>query len=369
MGYFQLAFANFILIVFLVLALLFFVVLVLLLRQIKKNGSLPPERMPTLVAVLFIPSILIFALISKGITGWRADIQKQQEYAEINQFVASVYQPLAAAQVNLLHTFNQRQAKLKAAQNLEQEYPNHADVITDIIQQWGVGQKALLDAYKETDKEVRRAWISFNTMDQQDVLAKFAKQAVHLETNINKADKNYQQRLISVQDSLVKNMDRARKLLDANRKPPRSKKQKQRNRELAEKIQPFNDRAAAKLVDFLGLIDKRLAKEVTSLQQLIRIAGQQEAIIRRHLQKNQDLEKPLTIIINKWKALEAVSLKNLNQILYAAEAEYIALSLGLSQKSPAITAMHKSLRVNIPFIVGKAEKQRKAIDQSYTIKE
>ena len=74
-------------------------------------------------------------------------------------------------------------------------------------------------------------------------------------------------------------------------------------------------------------------------------------------------------MINDWKALEANSFARMNQILFATEAEYIALKLGLSQNSPTIKAMHKSLLVNLPAIVGKAQKERKSIDQSYNFKE
>ncbi len=362
------AFANFILAAFLLVSILVFIVLVMLMRQIKKNGSLPPEKMTTLAAILFIPALLVFALISKGITDWRTELQNQKERVEIDQFVRGVYKPLSTAQASLLQSFSEMRALLQDTEALELEYPNHAPLIADVTKEWRAGQIALYNVYKDVDKEVRRAWISFNTMDQQDVLAKFGKQAVQLETDIRKEETKYQRHIRSVQDKLIQDLDSARKLLDANRKPPKSKKQKVRNQTLREKIRPFNDRTIAELVGFLNLIDKRLKNEVEALQRLIRVSGQQGTIIRSHLEKNRDLERPLTLIINKWKALEEKSQRSLNQVLYAIEAEYVALKLGLSQENPAIKAMHKSLLINIPHIVGKATKQRRSIDQSYKIK-
>lgn len=206
-------------------------------------------------------------------------------------------------------------------------------------------------------------------MDQQDVLSKFSKQAVHLETDIKKAEKSYQRKVHSVQDKIIKNVDNARRLLDSNRKLPKSKKRKLLNKTTLENIDSFNDATVSSLVTFLGSIDRRLQEDVESLKKLISIAGQQSEIIRAHLIKNQDLEKPLKIIINDWEKLEADSQLQFKQILYAVEAEYIAKKLGLSKKSPAIKAMHKSLLLNIPSIVGKVIKKRNRIDQSYKIKQ
>ena len=362
------AFANFILVVFLIVSLLILVVLVMLMRQIKKDGRLSQDKMTTLAAILFIPAILIFALVAKSISGWRADIQRDKELAQISQFVEGVYQPLAVSQRSLLSSFSQMQNLLKDSQSMGLEFPNHARLISAVTGQWKEGQTVLYTVYNDTDKEIRRAWISYNTMDQQDVLSKFSKQAVHLKNSILSAEKKYQRHIHGVQNDLIIDLDRARRLLNANRKPPKSKKQKARNLETLEKIKPFNDRTTVRLVNFLGSIDRRLKEELESLQHIVYLSGQQAEVIRSHLLKNPDLEQPLNVIIHNWKSLEEEGQQHLNQILYAIESEYVALKLGLSSDSPAIKAMHKSLLKNIPFLTGKALKQRKIIDQSYNIK-
>ncbi|PID33734.1 MAG: hypothetical protein CR955_01065 [Thiotrichales bacterium] len=360
-------FANFILVIFLLLSLLFFVVLVLLVRQIKKDGRLPPEKMPTLLGVLFIPSIIIFALIFKGISNWRADIQQENNQIKINAFVSSVYEPLTKSRYTLLKTLSSMKQLLRTIDNMEIEYPNHADVISHVKTQWVIAYKDLHQAYLDSDREIRRAWIAHNTMDSQDVLVKFSEQAVQIESELKNAEKKYQTHIYSVQDVMVKSLDQARKLLDANRKPPKSKKQRASNEALRETIKPFNNFAIDNLLAFLNKLDKRLKNEVETLQALTRLSAQQAAILRDHLYKNRDLEKPLTKIMSDWKALEEASNENLKQILFALEAEYIAVKLGLSTENPAIKAMHKSLYNNIPVIVGKGLKQRIVIDQSYRI--
>ncbi len=337
------------------------------MRQIKKDARLPAKKRTMLGAILFIPAIIIFVLIFKQITNWRADIQFQQERAELNAFVSSVYPPLVDSQNAILAEKRKMSVLLQKVENLGYQHPNHAQLITDITQKWRLGLQKYEGAHKETDREIRRAWISYNTMDQQDVLVKFAKQSVRLDLKNKKAEKKYQNTIYNIQDKLIKSLDNARRLLDANRRSPKNKKQKALVQYIRQNILPFTTGAEERLVNFLGTIDQRLKQEVENLQELIRFSAQQSIIVRNHLQNNPDLEAPLVTTINNWIRLEQIGQEKLNQILYAIEAEYIALSLDLSLKSPAIRAMHKNLLRNIPLIVGKAMKQRQTIDQSYNI--
>ncbi len=360
-------FANFIFVVFILVSIVVFIVLVLLMRQIKKDGRLPQEKMTTLAAVLFIPAVIVFALLFKSISNWRGDIRQEQNRVEIESFIASVYQPLTNSRTELRSNLLEMQTLIQKVETMELEHPNHIDLIRMVRLQWSLGHASLYKAYTETDKEVRRAWIAHNTMDQQDVLVKFSKQAVQIEAQIKKAQGDYQTHLHGVQGEMVKMLDRARKLLAATRKPPKLKQQITINQALREKIRPINVGMTTKLLDFIGTLDERLKDDVNILHELIRIAGQQSAIIRDHLYKNRDLEQPLTKIISDWKTLEDKSNEILQQIYYAIEAEYVVRTLGLSADSPAISAMHQTLLKTIPAIKGEGLKQKKRIDKSYSI--
>jgi len=339
------------------------------MRQIKKDGRLPAEKMTTLATVLFLPALLILALAFKGISNWRSGIQSEDNRIEMETFVNRAYPPLVHSQQRLLITLQKTQALLNDIEVLERKFPSHADLIKKIKLKWSTSQSILYKVYENTDREIRHAWISHKTLDSRDVLAKFSKQAVKLNSNIINAKKDYRSQLLSAQTDIVKNLDAARQLLDSIRKTTKSKKQKAKNALTLKKIRHFDDRTKAKLIEFLGRVDGRLRQEVEALNELIRLSGQQRAEVRSFLLNNQDLEKPLTKVISDWKALEQNSYKRLNQILFATEAEFIALKLGLSQNSPAIKAMHKSLLINLPAIVGKAQKERKSIDQSYNFKD
>ena len=336
------------------------------MRQIKKDGRLPQEKMTPLAAILFLPTLLVFALVFKSISNWRSDIQQQQNQAELEAFVNTAFIPLSDSQQQLISALKEAQNLLKSIDQLEAEFPSHADLIHSIKKQWSTSYKFLYGIYENTDREIRHAWISHKTMDSQDVLAKFSKQAVQLNANIINGKKAYLAQIVGAQSSLVNNLDAARQLLNAVRKPPQHKKQKIKNATTLKKIRHFDDRTKATLIGFLGRIDERLRNEVETLSELIRLSGQQRVKVRTFLLDNQDLEKPLNKVISDWKALEQNSFSRMNKILFAIEAEYIALKLGLSENSPAVKAMHKSFRINLPAIVGQAQKERKSIDQSYS---
>ena len=244
-----------------------FIVLVLLMRQIKKDGRLPQEKMTTLAAMLFIPALIVFALLFKSISNWRNDIHKEQDLVEVESFIASVYQPLANSRTTLRNNLLEMQTLIQNVESMELAHPNHIDLIRMVRQQWSLGHASLYKAYTQTDKEVRRAWIAHNTMDRQDVLLKFSKQAVQIEAQITKAKADYQTHLYGVQGGMVKMLDRARKLLSANRSPPKSKQQIAINQAIREKIRPVNTGVSTELLSFVGTLDLRLEDDVKTLRE------------------------------------------------------------------------------------------------------
>jgi hypothetical protein len=167
---------------------------------------------------------------------------------------------------------------------------------------------------------------------------------------------------------MVRGLDQARRLLDSHQKPARTKKRRLENKKTSESIQPFSPTLSTELIGYLSLIDEQLQTYIDTLQQLIRHAEQQILVLNNHLHKNRDLQLPLTKAISDWQQFEKLSKQQLQQVLFAIEAELVARKLGLSGNSPAVYAMHKSILKGIPAIVSKAQKRRIAIDQSYNIK-
>lgn len=339
----------------------------MLIRQIKKDGRLPDKKRITLAVILFVPTLLVFGLVFKQISDWRIDIQSKQEQHELDKFVAFIYEPLLYSQRGIEDERIRMQGLFQDAESMALEYPNHQKLIASVANKWFVGLQELWRNYIEINKEIRFYWILSRTNEGQNVKSKFSKRAISLTANNKKANKKYRKIIFSIRDDLVKSLDEARILLNSNYRPARRKRDRERNKFIRDNILPFSDATTAKLIDFIKGIDQRLAAEVKKLQELIRKSGQQSVKIQNYIQSNSDLAVPLTITINNWVKLENQSRAKLDQILYAIEAEYLAFYLELPRSDAAIKGMNKSLRRNIPSIVGKALKQYKNIDQSYNI--
>lgn len=337
------------------------------MQKIKADGLLPAKKRNTLSAILFIPAFIIFIFIFKLIADWRNDLIYEQDQLAQNRFVIDNYEPLLLSQIKIKNEKIRMQRILQEVADMGQEHSNHQKLIFNVVNKWGVGLQELWNTYTDTSKQIRYYWLLSKTNEGHNVRETFSNGAIELEKNNNKAEKKYQKIIYSIKDDLIKSIDNARKLLASTRRPSKNKKRKLKNQLLRESIQPFKDATVSKLVNFVGTIDGRLKERIEKLQDLIRVSGQQSILIRNYLHNNPDLEIPLTITINNWIVLENNSRDKLNQILYAIEAEYIAQRLDLSSRDPSIRGMHKSLKNNIPQIVGKALKQKKNIDQSYNI--
>lgn len=357
-------FANVVLIAFLLVSVIIFGFLIVLIRQIKKDGQLSQDRLTRLTAFLFIPALLIFALVFYAISNWRSDIKHQQNRIEIEQFVKGVYKPLTISQQSLLQSVQHMRKLRDSIAPLRDKHPNHAEMLKNIASEWRGSQQTLYTLYSETDKEIRHAWISYKTMNRQDVLDKFYTKAVKLNDKITKLNRDYQIGVRGAKDELVDSIDTARRLLN-NKKPKKKKKPVDNKTPI---IFDFNDSATTTLLSFLSEFDIGLEIEVQRLREDIRLASQRYEEVRLYLIDNPDLEKPLNKVLDDWIRLEKNNRTDLNRILYAIEAEYLATRLGLSKNNQAIKAMHKSLKLNIPAIVGKAQKQREVLERSYNIK-
>ena len=370
-------FANVVLIAFLLVSIIIFGFLIVLVRQIKKDGQLSQDRLTKLTAFLFIPVLLVFALALYGITSWRADIKHQQNRIEIQQFVNSVYKPLSRSQQALLQSIQHMRKLRDSISPLRDKHPNHAEMLKNIASEWRTSQQTLYNLYSVTDKEIRHAWISYKTMNQQDVLDKFYTKAVNLNDEISKLNRDYQIGVRGAKDELIQSIDAARQRLNnKKRKKKKSKKNKSSRvtstRNITNNNDPiifdFNNNTITTLLRYLSTVDIGLEIEVQRLQEDIRLAQQRHEEVRLYLIDNPDLEKPLNKILEDWIRLKNNNRSHLNRILFAIEAEYLANKLGLSKKHQAIKAMHNSFKLNIPAIVGKAQQQREVLERSYNIK-
>ncbi len=361
-------FANVSFILFLILSIAVFGFLTLLVRQIRRDGQLPEDKLKRLSALLFIPTILIFIVIFYGLSSWRAEIKAQQTRAEIAQFVTRVYKPLGDSQQALLQSARDMRLWIDGVARLREEFPHHHELLSRIEAEWHASQKRLFQLYADTDKEIRHAWISYKTLNQQDVFDKFYTKAVRLNNKIEKVNKDNQLNIRGVQDELVKSIDQARRLLNSKKNNKRKRKKTQKPHQPETGMDDFKETTITTLLQYLSSRDKGLAGEVRHLQENIRLARQRHEEVLLYLEDNPDLRQPLEKVLQGWQTLQTLNQQDLNKILYALEVHYIARKLGLSKNNPAIKAMRKQLALRIPAIVSHAQKQREALERSYNIK-
>lgn len=364
-------FANVVLILFLSVSLVIFGFLVVLIRQIKKDGKLSQEKLTRLAVLLFIPAIIVFALVLYGISSWRTDIKYQENQKEITQFVKGVYKPLADSQQALLESINHLRKLEEDIEPLLYQHANHAELLKDITIEWRNSQQTLYSLYTETDKEIRHAWISYKTLDKKDVLDKFYTKSVNLNNKITKLNKDYQVGVRGAKDKLVNSLNVATKTLyEKNKKKVRDKAAKNNSKDTQKKLQinDFRENIIATLLGFLSRMDAGLVTEVERIREDILIAAQRHEEVRLYLKDNPDLQEPLDKVLEAWVQLQTTNRNDLNRIFYAIEAEYLARKLGLTKNHPSIKALHKSLKLRIPAIASKAQKQKDNLERSYNIK-
>jgi len=362
-----LIFVNVIFFIFLLISTAVFLFLVLLIRQIRSDGRLSKEKLTNLTGILFVPLLIVFALFFKGISNWRNDIQEEQNIIEIENFVNDVYQPLADSHSDLRDQLIEIQTVMNKIEELSLSHPNQMNLIQSVSKQWSLAHASLYEVYSGADKEIRRAWIAHSTMDRQDVLFKFSKQAVKIHSQIQFVQKDYENYLFDIKDEMIKALDQARKLLEEKLAPIKSKKQLALNESLRKTIGPISSQINDELLKYITYLDNSLAEDFNAVHEIIRVAAQQSSLTQDLLFKNPDLVQPLTIVINDWNNLERSANESVDQINYAIESEYIVRQLGLPIDDPAIKAMHQILIKVIPLVRTETYKQKDVIDHSYSI--
>lgn len=366
-------FANVVLIAFLLVSAVVFSFLVLLIRQIRRNGSLPAEKLSTLTALLFIPALLVFALILYGLTNWRSDLREEKNRQEIEQFVRSVYAPLADSQHALKETITSMRESLNRFDQYHQNHPNHADLLNHVEKEWQRRFDELQQLHQATDKDIRHAWILYRTMNRQDVHDKFHTRAVQQNDKIRKVEQSYYSSVRGIQGMLLESLTRAQKVLTgkiavvSKTDAIKSQSGKRQQAKHALQIHDFNESVSTQLLDRLAQVNPELSKAVEQIRKEVLIARQKRAEVALFLDDNPDLEQPLNQVLLNWRERELANQEALNRILYALEADYLALALGLPPSHSALQKLHAALADTIPQMLQQAQSLRAVLERSYTI--
>jgi hypothetical protein len=221
---------------------------------------------------------------------------------------------------------------------------------------WGDGVYELKKSKKAIKKDIRRAWIAHDTMNQQTVDTKFSREAVKLDNHLNRGLKQFRTLIIDVHAMIRKDLVKSQKQFGKNKH-----KTNQRSRHAPK----YTTRLIGELLVFSETINPKIHKGMEKLINEIAITEQRQEKNKEHLNANKDLEGPLIKVIDYWKEAEIQDRRYLDQLLYALEASLLGRKLGLKKNDYGLVSMNRTLNKQIPKILKKVEKRRIAIDNSY----
>ncbi|MCK5897333.1 MAG: hypothetical protein KAG20_11030 [Cocleimonas sp.] len=335
----------------------------LFIKRIRRKSDMSSEPL-FLIAVASL-TLLLFALWQfsdsiKGIQwkGWDSNgsIFSSENSEEIHNFTLKVYKPLVYSLDTVDSEINDMNMLLDDVGTLIDEHPRHSLMLIQAKKTWSDGLYQLKKLKKVIKKDIRRAWIAHDTMNQKTVDTKFSREAVKLDKHLNSGLQTFRKLIISVHSVIRKDLASSQMKL--------GKKQQKEGKIVRVKSQ-YSTHLSGKLLAFSETIDPKIHEGMESLIDEIAVTEQRQEKNKEHLEENQDLEGPLIKVIDYWKEAEIHARRYLDQLLYALESELLGRKLGLKKKDYAVISMHNSLRKKIPKILIMVKNKRIAIDNSY----
>lgn len=343
--------------IFIILSLALLFGWYLLVKKIRSKTQLSSELLFLLsMALLFIVLLLIWRG-SNIADGWKSGPSLEVD-EKIHSFTLNVYKPLVFSRDKVVAEIKDMNILLEDIDDLIDDHPRHVNLLLNVKETWGSGVYQLKKLQKSVDKDVRRAWIAHDTMNQKTVDAKFAKQAVKLDKRVNVELKKFRKLILNVHEMIRKDLSITQKQLVKGKK---SIKETTRNRNTPN----FSTDTSEKLLKFAETIDPSVHAELLKLIDEISITEQRQEKVRFHLEDNPDLSDPLIKVIDYWKAAEQQNREYFDQLLYALESALLGRKLGLHKNDYGIVSMNKTLKRHIPAIIKKIQRKRSSIDNSY----
>jgi len=343
--------------IFIILSLTLLFAWYLLVKKIRSKTKLSSELFFLLSMALLLMTLLIIWQGVNTVSSWKSGSSRELN-EKIHSFTLSVYKPLVFSRDKVVAEIKDMNVLLEEIDDLIDDHPHHASLLLNTKEIWSNGVYQLKKLQKSVDKEVRRAWIAHDTMNQKTVDAKFAKQAVKLNKHINIELKKFRKLIINVHDMIRKDLFATQKQL---LKGKLKKKSLAHNRNSSD----FSTDTTEKLLTFSEIIDPSVHDGLLKLIDEITITEQRQEKVRFYLEDNPDLADPLIKVLDYWKAAEQQSRDYFDQLLYALESDLLGRKLGLHKNDYGIVSMNKTLKKQIPVIIKKIQRKRDSIDNSY----
>lgn len=321
---------------------------------------MPTEKLFLIAIVSLFMILFVLWHTSNTLQAWQMkglDFGFDNENAEeIHDFTLKVYKPLATSLDTVDAEVNNMKLLLEDIDNLIEQHPRHAVMLSEARKTWHDGAIELKDLQKAIKKDIRRAWIAHDTKNQQTVDTKFSREAVKLDKHVNGGLKKFRTLIINIHAMIRRDLSYSQQQLG---------KRKQKIDELSENTAQYSTDIAGKLLAFSKTINPKIHQGMEQLLDEIAITEQRQEKNKQHLEENKDLSAPLIRVIDYWKEAERQNRHYFDQLLYALESSLLGRKLGLKKNDYGIRAMNKTLKKQIPVILKKVQDRRDKIDNSY----
>ena len=332
-----------------------------LARRIRRNSSVPIERLFVMTFVLLIAIAMTFVFLNKQLNqsedGRGVGVSKMEHY----DFVKQVYPPLIVAQNKLSHQITQLYDLQKQILKLRGEHPQQAERLQFAYNQWFEERKGLSQIKLNLDRSVRSAWIQHKTQDKKAITSAFNRQAVDWEKIIS-------DRLARLQDSQLKvNNAMLDNVTLKNRSLLRLKRGKNANFATSGAVfkSAFASDTTATLEAYFDEAASDVAETFSKMSNEINVASQRGRQVRNYALENPDLKPTLDKVVTNWLQLENRSIYYRDQVLHAIQANYLAVILGTNKRDNQLVRLERALKSKIPELYSEIKGARESLEKSY----
>ena len=333
----------------------------ILARRIRRNSSMPIERLFVMTFSILVAIAVAFVFLNEQLKDTDHDSERGAAKMEHHDFVKQIYPPLITAQNKLSHQITQLHDLQKQIIKLRSTHPQQAERLQFVYTQWLNERKDLSQMKLMLDRSVRSAWIQHKTQDKAVIASAFNRQAVDWEKIISDRLERLQDSQLKVNNAMLDNV------MLQNRNLSRLRRSKNANFATGGAVykSAFSPETTQVLLEYFQESDSNTAETFAEMGNEINIASQRGREVRNYALENPDLKPTLDKVTDNWLMLENKSISYRDQVLHAVQSTYLAVILGTNKRDNQLIRLGKTLKEKVPALYKEVKDARQSLEKSY----